>query len=125
MYNLVYTCEQASEIILKEVRGIIIIGYNMLNTHLEWSHSNTNESTLSLLIYKSQQVKKANWLEYIGEGQKRETTCIKCIKYILFVGSKQRYLVRSLVVEIHGARRATGEKFEIPLNKSEKVINSK
>jgi hypothetical protein len=38
------------------------------------------------------------------------------------MGSKQRYLVRPLVVEIQGARRATGEKFEISLNKPEKVI---
>ena len=70
-------------------------------------------------------MKKVNWLEHIGEGQKRETTCTKCIQYTLFMGSKQRYLMRPLVVEIQGARRATGEKFEIPLNKSEKVINSK
>ena len=28
-----------------------IIGYNMFNTHLEWSPSSTNESTLSLLRY--------------------------------------------------------------------------
>jgi hypothetical protein len=33
--------------------------------------------------------------------------------------------MRLLVVEIQEARRATVEKFEIPLNKSEKVINSK
>jgi hypothetical protein len=59
-------------------------------------------------------VKKANWLEHIGEGQKHEKTCIKCIKYILFVGSKQRYLMRSLVVEIQGARRATGKNSKFP-----------
>ena len=29
-----------------------IIGYNMFNTHLEWSPSSTNESTLSFLRYK-------------------------------------------------------------------------
>ena len=97
----------------------------MFNTHLEWSPSSTNESTLSSMEWEGQQMKKANWLEHIGEGQKRETTCNKYIKYILFMGSKQRYLMRPLVVEIQGARGATGEKFEIPLNKSEKVINSK
>ena len=31
-------------------------------------------------------------------------------------------MISFLVVEIQGARRATGEKFEIPLNTSEKVI---
>jgi hypothetical protein len=70
-------------------------------------------------------VKKANWLEQIGKGQKHKTTCKKWIKCILFMGSKQRYLVRPLIVEIQGAQRTTCEKFEIPLNKSEKVINSK
>jgi hypothetical protein len=41
------------------------------------------------------------------------------------MGCKQHYQMRQLVVEIQGTRRVTGEKFEIPLNKSEKVINSK
>jgi hypothetical protein len=39
------------------------------------------------------------------------------------MGSNQHYLMRPLVVEIQGARKVTGEKFQIPLNKSEKVIN--
>jgi hypothetical protein len=63
-----------------------------------------------------------NWLEQISKGQKHKTMFIKYIKYILFMSSKQRYPMRSLVVEIQGARRATCEKFEIPLNRSEKVI---
>jgi hypothetical protein len=52
---------------------------------------------------EGQQMKKANWLEHIGEGQKCETTCNEYIKYILFMGSKQRYLMRPLIVEIQGA----------------------
>jgi len=66
-----------------------------------------------------------NWLEQIGKGQKHKTTCTKRIKYVLLMGAKQRYLMRPLVVEIQGGLRATCEKFEIPLNKSKKVINSK
>ena len=74
----------------------------MFNTHLEWSPSSTNESTLSSMEWEGQQMKKANLLEHIGEGQKRETTCNQYIKYILFMGFKQRYLMRPLVVEIQG-----------------------
>jgi len=66
-----------------------------------------------------------NWLERIGKGQKHKTMFTRCIKYILFVASKQRYLMRPLVVEIQGARRATGLKIRNPLNGSEKVISSK
>ena len=84
-----------------------------------------NESTSSLLRYKAAggpggekgELARTNW-----QRSETQTTCKKCIKYILFMGSKQRYLMRPLIVEIQGARRATGENFEIPLNKSEKVI---
>jgi hypothetical protein len=59
-------------------------------------------------------VKKANGLEQIGKGLKHKTTCTKCTKYILFMGSKQRYLMRPLIVEIQGTQGATCEKIEIP-----------
>jgi hypothetical protein len=70
-------------------------------------------------------VKKANGLEQIGKNLKHKTTCTKCIKRILIMGSEKRYPMRPLIVEIQGTQGATCEKIEIHLNKSEKVINSK
>jgi hypothetical protein len=59
-------------------------------------------------------VKKANGLEQVGKNLKHKTTGTKYIKYILFMGSKQRYLMRPLIVEIQGTQGATCEKIEIP-----------